>query len=152
MKDAEFWMEQAIQQARIAASLGEVPVGAVIVCGGEVIAKGYNQCEKRKDPTCHAELMAIRAATERLGRWRLQDCEIYVTLEPCLMCIGGILNARIPRLYFGAFEPQTGACGSTVNPVFDSEAYRYLDIFPGVLETQCRALMQDFFRSRRATC
>ena len=116
MQDALF-MQQALEQARHAWALGEVPVGAVVVKDGVVIATGYNQPIGKHDPTAHAEIMALRAAATVLGNYRLPGCELYVTLEPCVMCSGAMMHARLTRVVFGAPDPKTGACGSVLNPV-----------------------------------
>lgn len=147
----ETFMEIAIEQAKLAASMGEVPIGAVITQGERLLAAAHNLCEKWNDPTAHAELIAIRHACKFLGDWRLEGCSLYVTAEPCAMCAGAVINARISRVYFGAFEPNTGACGSTVNLFLQTSAYKTTDIYPGVLQTECQALLTDFFQKRRLT-
>lgn len=143
--DTEY-MRQALKLAEKAYSMGEIPVGAVIVRNGEIIGSGFNCCEREKNPLRHAEMMAIDEACRNSGDKFLDDCDMYVTLEPCCMCAGAIINARIRRLYFGAFEPATGACGSTVNLFLSTDAYKKTDVFPGVLGGECRRLMTDFFR------
>ena len=145
----ERFMAMALEEAEKAFLLGEVPVGALIVKDGEIIAKSHNLCETQKDATAHAEILAIREASQKLNRWRLDDCDLYVTLEPCAMCSGAIQNARLRRLYFGAFEPNTGACCSCMNLFLDTQAYKSIDIYPNVLEADCRRIMQKFFADRR---
>lgn len=145
----ENFMEMALKEAEKALLLGEIPVGALIVKDREVIAKSHNLCETHKDATAHAEILAIRKASQKLNRWRLDDCDLYVTIEPCAMCAGAIQNARLRRVYFGAFEPNTGACGSCTNLFLDTQAYKTIDIYPNILEADCRQIMQKFFAGRR---
>lgn len=144
-------MKLALEQAKQAETIGEVPIGAVIVKDNQVIAAAHNLCESKKDPTAHAELLAIQKACKALGDWRLDGCALYVTAEPCTMCAGAIINARISRVYFGAFEPNTGACGSTVNVFLQTNAYKTTDIYPGVLQAECETILKDFFQKRRVT-
>ncbi len=143
------WMRLAIDQARNAWAVGEVPVGAVLVHEGRVLATGYNQPISAHDPTAHAEIRAIRAAAELLGNYRLVDCELYVTLEPCVMCAGAIMHARIRRLVYGAADPKTGACGSVVNLMAESRLNHHAEVVGGVLAGECGALLSEFFASRR---
>ncbi len=146
-------MTLALHEARAAMASGEVPVGAVLVQNedGAVIARAHNQCETMRDATAHAEILAIREAGERLGRWRLTDCTLYVTLEPCPMCAGAIVMARLSRLVYGAPDARAGAIESIFNipghPSFQSP----LRVTAGVLEDESRALLQAFFRARRGT-
>lgn len=148
MRD-EIFMQQALSQAHNAWALGEVPVGAVVVKDGQVIATGFNQPIGTHDPTAHAEIMALRAAAEILGNYRLPGCELYVTLEPCVMCSGAMMHARLARVVFGASDPKTGACGSVIN-VFDQDRLNHhTEVTGGVLAEQCGALLKDFFASRR---
>ena len=149
MNDEDF-MELALVQARQAAVLGEVPVGAVLVRQGEVIATGRNALIGGHDPTAHAEIVALRAAALALGNYRLDECELFVTLEPCAMCSGALLNARLKRVVFGATEPKTGAVGSVINLFAQAQLNHQTRVQGGVLAGQSRALMQDFFRQRRA--
>jgi tRNA(adenine34) deaminase len=143
------FMLQALTQAQHAASLGEVPVGAIVVKDGVVIARGYNQPIGRHDPTAHAEIVALRAAAAVLGNYRLPGCELYVTLEPCVMCAGAMLHARLARVVFGANDPKTGACGSVLN-LFDQEQLNHqTTITGGVLEHECATLLRSFFAERR---
>ena len=144
----EHFMCLAIEQANIAAKLGEIPVGAVVVKDGEVIGKGYNRRELDSSATAHAEVLAIEDACKRLGSWRLTDCELYVTLEPCPMCAGAIINARIRRVIYGAKDEKAGCCGSVadffVMPFNHNPLSR-----SGILEEDCRRLLQDFFAELR---
>ena len=144
----ETYMLQALELAKKAAAEGEIPVGAVIVRNGTVIGSGYNRRENDADPTAHAEVMAIRAAAAALGDWRLTDCTLYVTLEPCAMCAGAIINARVGRVVYGASEPLTGAVGSVCN-LFAMPFSHRPALTVGVLEEQCKALMTDFFAQRK---
>lgn len=147
-QDARY-MQLALEQARHAWDLGEVPVGAVVVKDGEVIAVGYNQPIGRHDPTAHAEVMALRAAAEKLGNYRLPGCELYVTLEPCVMCSGAMLHARLARVVYGAGDPKTGACGSVLN-LFEQPALNHQTaIVGGVLADECGAFLKRFFVERR---
>ncbi|MFN4003640.1 MAG: tRNA adenosine(34) deaminase TadA [Hylemonella sp.] len=148
MRDEDF-MAQALDLARQAAGSGEVPVGAVLVHRGEVIATGHNQPVAAHDPTAHAEIQALRAAAQRLGNYRLQDCELYVTLEPCTMCAGALLHARLKRVVFGAADPKTGAAGSVLNLFADRRLNHQTEIVGGVRAAECAALLQDFFQGRR---
>jgi tRNA(adenine34) deaminase len=145
----ETFMRQAIDQAHHAWGAGEVPVGAVVVRDGQVLATGYNQPIGSHDPTAHAEVRAMRAAAERLGNYRLVDCDLYVTLEPCAMCCGAIMHARIRRLVYGARDPKTGACGSVVDLMSEGRLNHHTDVRGGVLESACGALLSDFFAARR---
>lgn len=145
----EHFMRQALLQAQRAEQLGEVPVGAVVVRKGHIIAIGHNAPISQNDPSAHAEINALRAAAQVLGNYRLEDCTLYVTLEPCTMCSGALLQARLKRVVFGATEPRTGAAGSVHN-VFGLTALNpHTDICGGVLASECAAVMQDFFKTRR---
>ena len=148
MTDSEF-MALALDQARLAASSGEVPVGAVVVRQGQVIATGRNALVGGHDPTAHAEIVALRAAAKAIGNYRLDECELFVTLEPCAMCSGAILNARLKRVVFGASEPKTGAAGSVINLFAQARINHQTEWQGGVQAEASRALMQDFFRQRR---
>lgn len=143
------FMRQALSQAHNAWALGEVPVGALVVKDGEVIATGFNQPIGTHDPTAHAEIMALRAAAEILGNYRLPGCELYVTLEPCAMCAGAMMHARLARVVFGAADPKTGACGSVLNLFEQERLNHHTALTGGVLATECGALLKDFFASRR---
>ena len=144
----ERMMERALELAQEAFDDGEVPVGAVVVRKGEIVGEGRNRREKNKNALCHAELEAINEACERLGGWRLWECELYVTLEPCPMCAGAIVNARIPQVYFGAYDPKNGCCGSVADilnlPLAFHPSYR-----GGVMQEACRQILSDFFKRLR---
>ena len=144
------WMAFALEQARLAAAADEVPVGAVVVRHGEVIATGRNAPVDSHDPTAHAEVVALRAAAQAVGNYRLQDCELYVTLEPCAMCSGAMLHARLKRVVFGAFDPKTGAAGSVVNLFALPQLNHQTALQSGVLASQSKVLLQNFFKQRRA--
>ena len=142
------WMKLAIEEAKKAAKDGEIPVGAVLVRQGEVLARAHNLCEAVALPTAHAELLAIEAACRKVGHWRLEECTLYVTLEPCPMCAGAIVNARIPRVVFGARDARMGAMGSLLNlPAYPLESRPQCEA--GVLESECAQLLQDFFAAMR---
>ncbi len=149
MLTAEDCMRLAIEEAKMAAAAGEVPVGAVIVRNGEVIGRGRNSTETDKDPTCHAEIKAIREASKVLGGWRLPGCEMYVTTEPCSMCAGAIVLARIEKLYVGTPDPKAGACGSLYNIVRDGRLNHQTELVTGVLQEECSALLKEFFAGLR---
>jgi tRNA(adenine34) deaminase len=143
------FMRQALDQAQNAWVLGEVPVGAVVVKDGQVVATGFNQPITTHDPTAHAEIMALRAAATILGNYRLPGCELYVTLEPCVMCAGAMMHARLARVVFGATDPKTGACGSIIN-LFEQESLNHhTEVTSGVLAQDCSQLLKDFFAERR---
>jgi tRNA(adenine34) deaminase len=148
MRDA-ILMQQALSQAQNAWVLGEVPVGALVVKDGQVIATGFNQPIGTHDPTAHAEIMALRAAAELLGNYRLPGCELYVTLEPCAMCAGAMLHARLARVVFGAPDPKTGAAGSVVNLFAQTQFNHQTALVGGVLAEPCGALLREFFAERR---
>jgi len=148
-RDDEQWMEEALREARRAAEDGEVPVGAVIVCDGEIVARGSNRREVDRDPLAHAELMAIRRAAKALGSWRLTGCTIFVTLEPCAMCAGALVNSRIETLVYAASDPKAGFCGSLGDLVRDPRLNHRLDVRRGVLEAASRELLQAFFAALR---
>jgi tRNA(adenine34) deaminase len=146
----EQYMRIAIAQAQIAEENGDVPIGAVIVHNGQVIAKAYNQREQLQDPTAHAEIIALTQAAAALENWHLHDCTMYVTLEPCCMCAGALVLARIDRLVYGCDDPKTGACGSLYNIVQDERLNHRLKVASGVLADECSQLLQKFFENRRA--
>ena len=146
--EPEAFMQKALEQAQMAAALGEVPVGAVVVCDGEIVAAAHNIRETGKTAVGHAELLAIGEACARLGGWRLHKCDLYVTLEPCPMCAGAIINARIRHLYFGAYDPKMGCCGS-VTDLFALPFNHRPDCTGGVLEAESAALLRAFFRKLR---
>lgn len=149
--DDSIYMRQAISQARNAWALGEVPVGAVVVKDGEVIATGFNQPIGTHDPTAHAEIMALRQAATILGNYRLPGCELYVTLEPCAMCCGAMMHARLARVVFGALDPKTGACGSIVDLFGEEKLNHHAEVTGGVLAEECGSLLKEFFAERRRT-
>lgn len=144
------FMQLALEQARHAWDLGEVPVGAVVVKDGQVIARGYNQPIGKHDPTAHAEIVALRAAAEVLGNYRLPGCELYVTLEPCVMCSGAMMHARLARVVYGASDPKTGACGSVVDLFGQEQLNHHTEVSGGVMAEECGAMLKSFFAARRA--
>lgn len=146
----ERMMRQAIAEARLALEHADVPVGAVVVHEGNIIGRGHNQREQLQDPTAHAEIIALTAAASAIGHWRLLDCTMYVTLEPCVMCAGALVNARVPRLVYGADDPKAGACGSLYNVVTDTRLNHRLQVLRGVLADECAQLLRDFFARQRA--
>ena len=146
----EAFMRAALEQAQRAWDQGEVPVGAVVVKDGVVIARGYNQPIGKHDPTAHAEIVALRAAAEVLGNYRLPGCELYVTLEPCVMCSGAMMHARLARIVYGAPDPKTGACGSVVNLFEQEQLNHHAQTVGGVLADDCAGLLRSFFAARRA--
>ncbi len=148
-EDADF-MLAALAQARKAQAAGEVPVGAVVVKDGEIIGAGFNAPISGHDPTGHAEILALRDAATRLGNYRLPGCVLYVTLEPCVMCVGATLHARIARLVYAAADPKTGACGSVLDLFSEPRLNHHATITAGVMAEECGALMREFFASRRA--
>jgi len=148
MDDSEF-MGLALDLAREAGAAGEVPVGALVVWGGEVVGRGFNQPLGRHDPTAHAEIMALRDAATRLGNYRLPGCSLYVTLEPCAMCAGAIMHARIDRVVFGARDPKTGAAGSIIDLFAESRLNHHATIVGGVMADECGSLLSSFFSARR---
>ena len=150
MDTHEYYMRLAIAEAEKAAAIGEIPIGAVIVRNGRVIGSGYNTTETDKDPTCHAEIAAIRQASRTLGGWRLPGCSMYVTTEPCHMCAGAIVLARIENLYIGTEDPKAGACVSLNHVVTDERLNHRVNLTTGVLKEECSALLKDFFRNLRA--
>lgn len=145
----ERWMRLALEEARMAAQEDEVPVGAVVVAGGRVIASGHNQREQLQDPTAHAEMIALTQAAASLGSWRLEGCTLYVTLEPCPMCAGGILQARIPAVVWGAADPKAGAVHSLYELFNDARLNHRVEHLGGVLADECGRLLSEFFRSKR---
>ena len=148
MTQEEKYMREAVRQAKKAAALKEVPIGCVIVHDGAIIARGYNRRTIDKNVLAHAEIIAIRKACRKIGDWRLEDCTMYVTLEPCPMCAGAIVNARIPAVYYGAKDDKAGCCGSVLN-LFEERFNHHPRIYGRVLEAECAALLQEFFQSLR---
>lgn len=145
----EHWMQQALELAHKAASEDEVPVGAVLVKDNQLISTGWNQPIQNNDPSAHAEMMAIRNAGQVLQNYRLIDTTLYVTLEPCSMCVGAMIHARVKRLVFGAFDNKTGAAGSALNLIHDPVHNHKLEVVGGVLEEECKLLLQNFFKNKR---
>jgi len=148
--EQEKFMALALREARKAARIGEVPVGAVIVKDGEVVSRGYNRTECGKDPTLHAEMIAIRRAAKKLGAWRLIGCTMYVTVEPCSMCAGAVALARLDAVIAGAVSDRSGACGSVRNILAADNGGHRVDFQAGVLESECAALLSGFFKGLRA--
>ena len=147
--DDKRWMQLAIEQAQQARAIGEVPIGAVVVCGGEVVGAGFNRRETWQDPVAHAELLAMREAAQQLGTWRLGDCTTYVTLEPCPMCAGTMVNARLGRVVFGARDPKAGAVRSLYALLEDPRLNHVVQVSEGCRSAECGALLTDFFRDIR---
>ena len=145
----EHYMREALALAAEAQAHGEVPVGAVVVKGGTIIGGGFNQPISAHDPTAHAEVVAMRDAAARIGNYRLLGCELYVTLEPCAMCAGAIMHARLDRVIYGAADPKTGACGSVVDLFGETRLNHHTRLAPGVLSEECSALLRSFFSQRR---
>jgi tRNA(adenine34) deaminase len=142
-------MRAALAEAKVAAEAGEVPVGAVVVAGGEIVARGHNRSETDSDPSAHAEIVALRAAARAVGNYRLTGATLYVTLEPCAMCMGALVQARIERLVFGAYDPKAGAAGSAID-LSDSPSFNHrFEINGGVLAEECGAVLKTFFESKR---
>jgi tRNA(adenine34) deaminase len=143
-------MEEALDLARRSLKYEDVPVGALVVQHGRVIGRGYNQREQLQDPTAHAEMIALSAAAAHIGHWRLEDCTLYVTLEPCPMCAGALVQSRVGRLVYGAADPKTGACESLFTITTDARLNHQVDTVAGVLAEPCAELLREFFRRRRA--
>ena len=151
MDDADaVFMGEALVEARAAAGVGDVPVGAVMVRDGRVIARGHNRKERDRDPTAHAEMEVLRRAARVLGGWRLPDCTLYVTLEPCVMCVGAMVNARISRVIYGARDEKAGALGSMYDIGRDGRLNHRFEVVGGVMQSECAEIMREFFRARRA--
>ena len=149
MTQDEQFMHEALLLAQQAAEQGEVPVGAIVVKDGVIVGRGSNSPIGSQDPSAHAEVLALRDAAKKLGNYRLVDCSLYVTLEPCAMCAGAIQHARIGQLVFGAKDPKTGACGSVVNLMAEDKLNHHTEVASGVLESECGQLLSDFFKQRR---
>ncbi|MCK4659791.1 MAG: tRNA adenosine(34) deaminase TadA [Phycisphaerae bacterium] len=149
-EDDERFMGEALKEAQDADAADEVPVGAVVIRYGRVIGRGHNQRQQLSDPTAHAEMIALTAAAAFVGDWRLSECTMYVTLEPCAMCAGAMVLARIERLVFGAEDPKTGACGSLYTITSDPRSNHQVKVTSGVLEEESRRLLQEFFQRQRA--
>jgi tRNA(adenine34) deaminase len=149
MTDVDY-MRQALELARSAQDAGEVPVGAVVVKDGEIIGRGFNAPISRHDPSAHAEMTALRDAAQNIGNYRLVGCELFVTLEPCLMCAGAIMHARIARVVYGANDLKTGACGSVLDAFAEPRLNHHTEVVVGVLSEECGLMLSDFFALRRA--
>ena len=147
--DHETFMRAALDQARLGLVAGEVPIGAVVVVGGEIIARGFNEPISAVDPTAHAEVVALRAAAKAVGNYRLVGATVYVTVEPCMMCVGALSHARVADVVYGAPEPRTGSLVSTLEGLQSSGLHHRFEVTAGVLEAECRDLIQEFFRARR---
>lgn len=143
------YMEYALQEALISEKLGEVPIGAVIVKDGEIVGRGHNLTETTKDPTAHAEMMAIRQASENLGGWRLTGCEMYVTCEPCSMCAGAMVWARLEKVHIGTMDPKAGAAGSVLNVLEEPKLNHHVEIETGIMQEECSEILKRFFKERR---
>ena len=150
MSNDEDFMREALVFARHAESMGEVPVGAVVVKDGAIIGCGFNSPISRHDPSAHAEMLALREAAQHLGNYRLVGCELFVTLEPCVMCVGAMFHARIARLVYGARDPKTGACGSVLDLFAEQRLNHHAEITAGVLAGECGSILSNFFAARRA--
>lgn len=149
MNSHEFFMKEALLEGRIALEKGEIPVGAVVVLNGEIIGRGHNQRETQHDPTAHAEIVALRQAGEKLGSWRLEGAILYVTLEPCPMCAGALLQARIERVVYGADDPKAGAAGSLLNILQFPRFNHFVKITGDIMAEEAASLLQEFFQERR---
>ena len=147
--EQEKYMKQALVQAQKAYDIEEIPVGAVIVKNGQVIARAYNKKETNNNPIAHAEILALEKATKKLNRWRLDDCDLYVTLEPCPMCAGAIIQARIKNLYIGTNDPKTGACGSVLDLLSDYKFNHKVHVENSILQPECEKILKDFFKQIR---
>ncbi len=144
-----FFMQMALKEAEKAFDADEVPVGAVIVAGGELVGKAHNQRETLQDPTAHAEVLAITQAAAALGSWRLEGCEMYVTLEPCAMCAGALVLARLDRVVFGAWDSKAGACGSVLDVLACERLNHTVEVTAGLMEDECGDILREFFRAKR---
>ncbi|MFV0516190.1 MAG: tRNA adenosine(34) deaminase TadA [Aminipila sp.] len=143
------YMEEALAEAKKAYACGEIPIGAVIEQNGRIVGRGYNQTETLKDPTAHAEMIAIREAAKTLGGWRLLNCNLYVTCEPCSMCTGAMIWARINKVFIGTMDPKGGACGSVFNIAQEKKLNHFIEIETGVMEEECSSIIKNFFRELR---
>ena len=147
--DHSIWMKQALIQAQKAFEAEEIPIGAIVVHNGKIIGRGYNQREQLNDPTAHAEIIAITAAANTIGDWRLNNCSLYVTKEPCPMCAGAIINSRLEMVIFGTYDEETGCCGSLYQLCGDPRFKTKVAVKGGILEKESLSLIQDFFKVRR---
>jgi tRNA(adenine34) deaminase len=145
----DFFMGEALKEAKKAYKKDETPVGAIIVRQGNIISRGYNEKELKQDPTLHAEITAIKKACKKLGTWRLNDCDMYVTLEPCTMCSGAVIQARVGRLFIGTADPKAGAVGSVLDVLHVDKFNHKVDVICGILEEECSAILKEFFRDLR---
>src|SRR5947208_16943875 len=145
----EFFMREALRQAQKAYAADEIPIGAVVMREGKIIARAHNQVELLKDATAHAEMLALTAAEEAVGDWRLTDCDLYVTKEPCAMCAGAVVHTRVRRVIFGCADPAAGAAGSVINLLQTPTFNHHCEIVSGILQDECAAILQNFFRQRR---
>lgn len=149
MTEQEKWMKEAIKQAKLAFQHDEVPIGCIIVKDNQIIARGYNKREKLQQANAHAEMIAIEKACKKIGSWRLEDCDLYVTLEPCPMCSGTIIQSRIRNVYFGARDPKGGCVGSLIN-IFEVKGFNHYPNYEGdILKDECAKLLKDFFKMKR---
>lgn len=149
LEQANIWMNAALAEARVALLHGDVPIGAIVVHEGQIIARAHNEVEKLHDASAHAEMLALKRASQKLGRWRLDDCTLVVTLEPCAMCAGSMVLSRVKTLVFGAADPRMGAVGSLFNLAEHSALPHQLQVYSGVCESECSTLLTDFFRKLR---
>lgn len=145
----ELYMKEALKEAKKACLKDEVPIGAVIVKNGKIIARAHNLKELKKDTTCHAEILAIKKASKKLNNWRLENCDMYVTLEPCSMCAGAIIHSRIKRIFIGTMDEKTGACGSVLNLLEDYKFNHKVEVNKYILKGQCEELLKEFFKKLR---
>ncbi|MGO4549015.1 tRNA adenosine(34) deaminase TadA [Paenibacillus sp. 2TAB23] len=148
-QEDEIWMQEAIAEAKKAEQIGEVPIGAIIVRNNEIIGRGYNLRETQFDPTAHAEMVAIRDACDRIGAWRLLDCTLYVTLEPCPMCAGAIVQSRVKRVVYGTADPKAGCAGTLMNLLQEPRFNHETELTSGILQPECALLLKQFFRRLR---
>ena len=149
MTEKEKFMKEALKEAKKAYEKEEIPVGAVIVKDNKIIARAYNQKEEKRDTTKHAEIIAIQKASKKIDAWRLQDCEMYVTLEPCSMCAGAMIQARLKKVYIGTMDSKTGACGSVLNLLEDYKFNHKVEIESGIMQKECEKILKDFFKELR---
>ena len=149
LTDDDYWMHEALRLAEHAGASQEVPVGAVVIAAGDLVGRGWNQSVSRHDPCAHAEIVALRAAAKSMNNYRLPGATLYVTLEPCVMCVGAMLHARIKRLVFGARDPKTGAAGSVFDVLTDTRHNHSIEVTKGVLAERCGCLLKEFFQHRR---
>ena len=149
MDKVERFMRQAIKEAKKAELIDEVPIGCVIVKDDKIISRGYNIRESKNNPIGHAEIVAINKASQKLNNWRLEDCDLYVTLEPCIMCAGAIIQSRVRHVYFGAFDPKGGALGSSINVLEANNINHHPEVTPGILQEECSQMLTNYFKSKR---